>query len=78
MKNQLITIMEALRLAKAELRTHETRRVKNASRTVQRLQEILFDPRVTQALAALSGLEAPSVIPESGGMPTTAAREKQS
>jgi hypothetical protein len=34
MKDQLITLLEALRLAKAELMTHDTRRVKNAPRTI--------------------------------------------
>ena len=53
MKDQLITVLEALRLAKAELRTHEGRRVKNAPRTIQRLKEILFDDRLTQALRSL-------------------------
>ena len=61
MKDQLITILEAVRLAKAELMTHETRRVKNGPRTVKRLKEILFDDRVTQALRSLGqDDEAPS------------------
>ena len=51
MKDQLITILEAVRLAKAELMTHETRRVKNGPRTVKRLKEILFDDRVTSGFA---------------------------
>jgi len=64
MKDQLITILEALRLAKAELRTHETRRVKNAPRTIRRLEEILLDEKVTHALKTASGsIEAPSIIP---------------
>lgn len=56
--------LSAVRLAKAELMTHDTRRVKNAPRTVKRLKEILFDDRVTQALRALGqDNEAPSVVP---------------
>jgi hypothetical protein len=41
----LIAVLEALRLSKAELRTHDARRVKNGPRTIQRLKEILFDDR---------------------------------
>jgi hypothetical protein len=68
MKDQLITILEAVRLAKAELMTHETRRVKNGPRTVKRLQEILFDDRVTRALRSLGqDDEAPSVVPPQDG-----------
>jgi hypothetical protein len=68
MKDQLITILEAVRLAKAELMTHETRRVKNGPRTVKRLQEILFDGRVTRALRSLGqDDEAPSVVPPQDG-----------
>jgi hypothetical protein len=68
MKDQLITILEAVRLAKAELMTHETRRVKNGPRTVKRLKEILFDDRVTQALRSLGqDDEAPSVVPHQNG-----------
>lgn len=53
MKDQLITALEALRISRAELRAHDARRVKNGPRTIQRLKEILFDDRVTQALRAL-------------------------
>jgi hypothetical protein len=68
MKDQLITILEAVRLAKAELMTHETRQVKNGPRTVKRLKEILFDDRVTQALRSLGqDDEAPSVVPPLDG-----------
>jgi len=69
MKDQLIAVMEALRLSRAELRTHDARRVKNAPRTIQRLKEILFDDRVTQALGALGhgDDEAPSVVPPQEG-----------
>jgi hypothetical protein len=69
MKDQLITVLEALRLSRAELRTHDTRRGKNAPRTIQRLKEVLFDDRVTQALSALGhgDDEAPSVVPPQDG-----------
>jgi hypothetical protein len=70
MKDQLIVILEAMRLAKAELMTHDTRRVKNAPRTVKRFKEILFEDRVTQALRSLGqDDEAPSVVPPQEGGP---------
>lgn len=72
MKDQLITALEALRISRAELRTHDARRVKNGPRTIQRLKEILFDDRVTQALRALGqDDEAPSVVPPQAGGPRT-------
>jgi hypothetical protein len=40
MEDQLITILEAIRLAKAELRTHNSRPVENAPRTLKRLEQI--------------------------------------
>jgi hypothetical protein len=68
MKDQLITVLEALRLAKAEFRTHDTRRVKNSPRTLLRLREILFDDRLTQALRSLGqDDESPSVVPPQDG-----------
>jgi hypothetical protein len=68
MKDQLVTILEALRLARAEFRTHDARRVKNAPRTLQRLREVLLDERVTQALSSLGqDSEAPSVVPSQPG-----------
>jgi hypothetical protein len=64
MKDQLITILEAMRLAKAELGTHNLRRVKNAPRTLKRLEQILLNEQVTRALASLgSEVEVPSMVP---------------
>ena len=57
MKDQLITVVEALRLAEAELKTHFSRRVKNAPRTIKRLEAILLNKDVTRAL----GLLGPSI-----------------
>ena len=68
MKDQLIAVLEALRVARAELMTYDARRVKNGPRTVKRLQEILFDDRVTRALRSLGqDDEAPSVVPPQDG-----------
>jgi hypothetical protein len=64
MKDQFTAVLEALRMARAELRTHDARRVKNAPRTVQRLKEVLFEEKVTSALSLLGqDDEAPSVVP---------------
>jgi hypothetical protein len=63
MKKQLIVILEALRLARAELKTHNSHKVENASRTIQRLEELLLNERVTQALGLLGpNIEGPSVF----------------
>jgi len=44
------------------------RRAKNSPRTLQRLREVLFDDRVTQALRSLGQEdEAPSVVPSQDG-----------
>ena len=64
MKDQLLTVVDALIMAKAELNTHYSRRVKNAPRTVERLKAILFDPKVRRAIGVLvPGAEAPSLVP---------------
>ncbi|MGB8306555.1 MAG: hypothetical protein WCE36_22180 [Pseudolabrys sp.] len=65
MKDQLITILEAIRLAKAELRTHNSRLVKNAPPTLKRLEQILFNENVTRALGLLSpDVDGPSMVPD--------------
>ena len=64
MKDQLITVLEALRLAEAELKTHFSRRVKNAPRTIKRLEAILLNKDVTRALGLLGpSISGPSVVP---------------
>ncbi|MGB8125580.1 MAG: hypothetical protein WCF50_17980 [Pseudolabrys sp.] len=65
MEDQLITILEAIRLAKAELRTHNSRPVENAPRTLKRLEQILFNENVTRALGLLSpDVDGPSMVPD--------------
>ena len=65
MKDQLLTVIEALRMARAEIHTHYARRVKNAPRTVERIHTVLFDPKVSAAMGLLiPGMESPSVVPE--------------
>ena len=64
MKDQLITVVDALLLAKAELNAHFERRVKNAPRTIQRLEAILMDPKVDEAMGLLvPGAKGPSLVP---------------
>jgi hypothetical protein len=64
MKDQFTTVLEAVRLARAEFGTHDMRRVKNAPRTLQRLREVLMEDRVTKALRLLGhDNEGPSVVP---------------
>ena len=65
MKDQLITVVEALRLAEAELKTHFSRRVKNAPRTIKRLEAIMLNKDVTRALGLLGpSISGPSVVPQ--------------
>jgi hypothetical protein len=64
MKDQFTTVLEAVRLARAEFRTHDMRRVKNAPRTLQRLRGVLMDERLTQSLRLLGHDDnGPSVVP---------------
>ena len=65
MKDHLLTVIDALLLAKAELNTHFDRRVKNAPRTLARLEAILMDPKVSAAMGTLvpGTADAPSVVP---------------
>jgi hypothetical protein len=64
MKDQLLTVVDALLQAKAELNAHHSRRVKNAPRTLKRVEAILFDPKVDKAMGILvPGARAPSLVP---------------
>jgi hypothetical protein len=66
MKDQLLTVVEAIRQAKAEITAYQNARVKNAPRTLKRVEAILFDPRVSEAMGLLVPAlsDAPSVVPE--------------
>jgi hypothetical protein len=64
MKDQFTTVLEAVRLARAEFRTHDMRLVKNAPRTLKRLREVLTEDRVTEALRLLGhDDDGPSLVP---------------
>jgi hypothetical protein len=65
MKDQVLTVIDALLLAKAELNAHMTRRVQDVPLTIARLQAILMDQKVNAAMGTLApGIsDAPSVAP---------------
>lgn len=65
MKDQLIAVMEALRLVRAELATHGNRPVTNAPRTLARIEAIMNETRVAEAIDRLyPNVESPSIAPE--------------
>ena len=64
MKDQVITVVDAILLAKAELNAHFERGVNNGPGTVSRLEAILFDPKVDEAMGILvPGTKVPSIVP---------------
>jgi len=78
MKDQLITLLEALRAARLELIAHERGRSQNEAQTLQRLKDILFDEKTRKALVVLGAMEeAPSVVPaQDEGKQRDHARQK--
>lgn len=65
MKDQLLIVVDALRQAKAEIYAYKAARVKNAPHTLRRIEAVLFDPKVSEAMGLLVPAlsEAPSVVP---------------
>jgi hypothetical protein len=56
--------VDALLQAKAELAAHFEHADKSTARTVQRLEAILFDPKIDEAMGVLvPGSQGPSLIP---------------
>jgi hypothetical protein len=66
MKDQLIAVCEALRLAQLELDCYRDPLCGGSSEwTINRLDALLNDPAVRKALAVLlAGTESPSLVPE--------------
>jgi len=65
MKDHVITLLEALRVARLELIAHERGRAQSDAQTLQRLKDVLFDEKTRKALVVLGAMdEAPSVVPE--------------
>jgi len=65
-KDQLLVIIDALLAAKAALREYAEGRGKNVPQTIERLERIVYDPKVAQAMdALLPEIQAPSLEMES-------------
>jgi len=67
MKDSVIDLIEAVRLARLELHCfRDPRCAASAEWTIQRLEELLLDPRVGQAMSVLApDAESPSIVPAS-------------
>ena len=65
MKDSVLSLVEAVRLARLELRCfRDPRCAASADWTVSRLEELLFDQSVTEAIEVLApDSESPSIIP---------------
>jgi hypothetical protein len=63
MKDQITTLMEALRLSQAEIEKLN-RKPQDVFATVAHIEEILGDPVVLAAIENLEPLAAPSLVPE--------------
>lgn len=66
MKDSVIALVEAVRLARLELHCfRDPRCAASAEWTIRRLEKLLLDPDVSKALGiAAPGAEAPSIVPE--------------
>jgi hypothetical protein len=63
MKDQITTLMEALRLAGREVNRFKMKR-QGCDETLDVLEAILYDPNVRQAVETLDPLiESPSIVP---------------
>ena len=63
MKDQITTLMEALRLAGREVDRFKLKR-QGRDETLDALEAILYDPNVRQAVETLDPLvESPSIVP---------------
>jgi hypothetical protein len=64
MKDQITTLMEALRLAGLEVE-HFKRKRQGRDETLDALEAILYDPKVQQAVENLEPLvDSPSIVPD--------------
>jgi hypothetical protein len=66
MKDSLVALVEAVRLARLELHCYrDPRCAASADWTVQRLEQLLLDPKVSQAmLVIVPDAESPSIVPQ--------------
>ena len=64
MKDQVIIVVDALLQAKAELNAHFEGTRTRTPGTIQRLEAILFDSKIDEAMGILvPGSQGPSLIP---------------
>lgn len=66
MKDQIISLAEAVRLARLELGHHrDPRHRATAASTITRLESVLCDPKVDEALAAFGVHDcSPAIVPD--------------
>jgi hypothetical protein len=65
-KDHLTALTEAVRLARLELDCHrDPRCAATPEWTLKRLESLLDDPKVNEAMAALASDDSPSIVPES-------------
>ncbi len=65
MKDSVIDLTEAVRLARLELACYRDDRCRGTAEwTLNRLEQLLGDPKVTEAMAVLApDAESPSIVP---------------
>ena len=69
MKDQVLIVAEAILQAKGEVQEYYDNGLRDSDRTIDRLYDILFDPRVSEAMDIVTpGLHAP-LVPEQGKFP---------
>ena len=69
MKDQVVVVAEALWHAKNELQEYYDNGARDTARTLDRLHDILFDPRVSEAMGIVTpGLET-ALVPEQEAFP---------
>jgi hypothetical protein len=64
MKDDLTSLLEAIRLVRAELEGYAGQRIQNAPRSIARIAEIVNDPQVLRAIERLDPMsDSPSIAP---------------
>jgi hypothetical protein len=64
-KDELLVILDAVQMARAQMRAHYEGGWRDQARTIERLKEILLDDKVSSALGLLApNIEAPGLQPD--------------
>jgi hypothetical protein len=64
MKHDITTLLEAIRLIRAELQSYQGQRIQNAPGTLARITAIVNDPQTLRAIQRLDPMvDAPSLAP---------------